>query len=215
MSDDKLAALRSEYRSHTLDEKVAVADPLAQFRLWLDEALLAGVREPTAMTLATVGEGGQPKARIVLLKSVSGGAFTFYTNLDSDKGRELAREPRAALLFFWPELERQVRIEGTTALVDDAQADAYFATRPRGSQLGAWASPQSRVVASRDVLTAELARVSARFGEGLVSRPPRWGGYALTANRLEFWQGRESRLHDRLLYTRRQGGTWQRERLAP
>jgi pyridoxamine 5'-phosphate oxidase len=170
--------------------------------------------EPNAMTLATVDAAGQPAARTVLLKAIDPRGLTFYTNLDSRKARELAANPKAALLFWWPPHARQVRFEGTIEAVDEAEADAYFATRPRGSQLGAWASAQSSVIADRAALEAAEQEIAERFAGGPVPRPPFWGGYRLTPERVEFWQGRTNRLHDRLRYTRLADG-WQIERLAP
>lgn len=209
-----LARIRRDYGGRSLLESGAPAEPLALFRRWLAAALASENLEPTAMTLATVDSRGRPCARMVLLKDEGPRGFTFYTNLSSAKGRELAGRPEAALVMWWPEFSRQVRIEGRVAPVSAREADAYFARRPRDAQLGAWASPQSRVIASREALTARLAQVEARFRDRPVPRPPHWGGFRLTARSIEFWQGRPSRLHDRLRYTRR-AGRWRRERLAP
>jgi pyridoxamine 5'-phosphate oxidase len=184
------------------------------FRVWLDQALAAGLHEPTAMTLATCTPDGRPSARIVLLKGFDERGFSFFSNYDSRKGRELTANPRAALVFYWGELERQVRVEGTVERVGEAESDAYHATRPRGSQLGAWTSWQSEVIAGRGILERRLEEIVARFGDGPVSRPPHWGGYRLVPDAIEFWQGRPSRLHDRLRY-RLVNGAWARERLSP
>jgi pyridoxamine 5'-phosphate oxidase len=212
--DDGLARMRQEYGERGLRKKDLVADPLEQFTRWFDEARSAPILEPNAMTLATVDVAGQPSARTVLLKAVDLRGLTFYTNLESRKARELAANPKAALLFWWPPQGRQVRFEGEIEPVDDAAADAYFATRPRGSQIGAWASAQSNVVADRATLEAAERETATRFAGGAVPRPPFWGGYRLVPARVEFWQGRINRLHDRLRYTRR-GEGWDLERLAP
>ena len=205
---------RRDYRGRSLLERDSPAEPLMLFRRWLAAALASKNVEPTAMSLATVDGRGRPRARMVLLKDAGPRGFTFYTNLESAKGRELAGRADAALVLWWPEFSRQVRIEGRVAPVSAREADAYFARRPREAQLGAWASPQSRVLASRDALAARLARMEVRFQDRPVPRPPNWGGFRLTARSIEFWQGRPSRLHDRLRYTRR-AGRWRRERLAP
>jgi len=208
-----LAALRTEYKRASLDERDVAADPFEQFARWFAAARASQVPEPNAMSLCTVDAHGRPSARIVLLKEVDARGFVFYTNHDSRKGREIAAHPAAALLFFWPELERQVRIEGDIEVVDAATADAYFRSRPRASRIGAWASPQSQVVESRAVLVANAAKFGARY---LLNppRPPHWGGFRLQPETWEFWQGRRSRLHDRLRY-RLDAGRWVRERLAP
>ncbi len=212
--DPAIADLRRDYTLHGLLEADADANPFVQFRRWFDEALKAGLAEPNAMTLATVDAAGFPHARIVLLKGVTDEGFAFYTNFLSDKGRQLTAQPQCALVFLWHELERQVRIEGRAVVVPDAEADAYFASRPRASQIGAWASEQSAPVADREVLVQQEAATVARFGDGPIPRPPHWGGFRVQPAAIEFWQGRRSRLHDRLRYSR-EGETWLRERLSP
>jgi pyridoxamine 5'-phosphate oxidase len=209
-----LAELRSEYLLAELDEHGVDADPFRQFSAWFHDALAAGLPEPNAMTLATVDAAGDPAARIVLLKNMDGCGFTFYTNRDSGKGRELAAHPRAALVFLWIELERQVRIEGSVEHVADQEADAYFASRPRLSRIGAWASPQSAPVPDRAALEQRFAEFDRRFPGDEVPRPPNWGGYRVVPTQFEFWQGRRSRLHDRIAYTRDQA-RWKIVRLAP
>jgi pyridoxamine 5'-phosphate oxidase len=214
-----IADLRREYMRETLDESDVDPDPVRQFERWFGEATKAALPEPNAMTLATVDPAGRPAARIVLLKIADDRGFVFFTNFASRKGRELEANPRAALLFFWAELERQVRIEGVTAPLDPAESAAYFAGRPRASQLGAWASPQSEPIAGRSVLLARFAEVEARYSDPNrpVPRPPHWGGYRLEPDAIEFWQGRASRLHDRIRYRRdhEQAGAWVIDRLAP
>ncbi len=209
-----LADLRTDYKRASLDEGDVHADPLAQFARWLGEARTAKVPEPNAMTLATADASGRPAARIVLLKDVDDTGFVFYTNRDSRKGRDLAARASAALVFFWPELERQVRVEGEVEIVDGATADAYFRSRPRLSRLGAWASPQSEPLPDRAALELRFADAERRFPGEDVPRPPRWGGYRVVPSTLEFWQGRASRLHDRIVY-RRDGTHWRIGRLAP
>ncbi|WP_019946724.1 pyridoxamine 5'-phosphate oxidase [Hymenobacter aerophilus] len=217
MTDQQLADLRQTYSQRTLTEADVRPEPVAQFRAWLDEALAARLDEPTAMNLATVDAAGQPAARIVLLKGLPHDeGFLFYTNYDSRKGRELAVSPLAALTFFWPGLERQVRIEGRVEKVSEEESTEYFQSRPRSSQVGAWASPQSQPIASREALEALEHEIEAQFaGQQPLPRPPHWGGYLLRPHRVEFWQGRPSRLHDRIVYERTATGQWQLNRLAP
>ena len=211
-----LADLRREYALRTLSESDVLADPLAQFMSWMQEAIAAEVPEPMAMTLATVGPDGRPSARIVLLKACENGGFVFYTNYQSRKAGDIAHNRFASLVFMWKELERQVRIEGSVEKVPAAESDAYFAIRPLGSRHGAWASPQSTEIPGRDWLEARWKEAAARYGDD-PPRPPQWGGYRLQPDALEFWQGRRSRLHDRIVY-RSAGGTangWRISRLAP
>ncbi len=211
--DHRIADLRKSYERDELDEAASADLPLAQFKIWLQQAITAQVPEPNAMTLATVGVDGRPSTRIVLIKGVSERGLDWYTNFNSRKGLELAGNPMAALQFHWVELERVVRIEGRVERVDAAEADAYFASRPLDSRLGAWASPQSQVISSRALLVAQAARYAAQFALS-PPRPPHWGGLRLVPDHWEFWQGRKSRLHDRLRY-RLDQGRWVRERLAP
>lgn len=208
-----LAAIRQDYSRHSLSPEDCLGDPLAQFSRWLDEAIAAKVNEPTAMNIATVGEDGRPSARLVLLKGIEQRRFVFYTNYESRKGQQLARHPYAALTLFWPELERQVRIEGRVEKVASEISDAYFASRPYQSRIGAWASQQSQELDSTRSLLARAAKYAARYVGG-VPRPENWGGYAVTADRIEFWQGRPSRMHDRVLY-RLEGEAWMKSRLYP
>ena len=209
-----LAHLRKSYERAELDETHSAGSPLEQFERWLDEAVAAKVPEPTAMTLATVGPHGRPSTRVVLLKGCDARGFVWYTNYESRKGQELAANPHAALQFHWVELERVVRIEGRVEKTSAEESDAYYRTRPLDSRIGAWASPQSQVIASRVALVTEAARIGAKF---LLDppRPPHWGGYRLVPDTFEFWQGRKSRLHDRLRYALQDDGAWLRERLAP
>ena len=219
-----IAALRKSYERDELDEAASAADPLAQFQRWFEQALQAQLPEPNAMTLATVGVEGRPSTRIVLIKGCDARGVVWYTNYQSRKGTELAHQPLAALQFHWVELERVVRIEGRVQKTSAEESDAYYATRPLDSRLGAWASPQSQVIGSRAVLVAAAAKVAVQHALN-PPRPPHWGGYRLVPDRWEFWQGRKSRLHDRLQYrlqpglpgqpASQNGTSWQRERLAP
>jgi pyridoxamine 5'-phosphate oxidase len=209
------ANLRTEYQLSTLEEDDAGSDPHALFQRWFEDAVQAGGRDPNAMSLATVDPAGRPSVRIVLCKEFDPRGFVFFTNYASKKGRELAGNPHACLLFFWAQLERQVRICGRVDPVAGAESDAYFAERPIEARLGAWASPQSEAIAGRAALDERLAQARQRFaGDPAPPRPPNWGGYRLVPDSLEFWQGRPSRLHDRLLFTRA-AGQWARVRLAP
>ena len=216
MTDPHLADLRKTYAQRTLTEADVLPDAVHQFRVWLDEALAAQVEEPTALTLSTVSATGQPSSRVVLLKGLPDNAgFLFYTNYASRKGRELAAQPLAALNFFWPGLERQVRVEGRVEKAPEAQSTEYFRSRPRSSQIGALASPQSETIGSRAELEAREAAVAEKFAnQDPLPRPSDWGGFILRPTRLEFWQGRPSRLHDRIVYER-EGHAWHRSRLAP
>jgi len=210
-----LADLRREYASRALDEKDAHADPIQQFTRWFDEALKSQLLDVNAMTLATASGKGEPTARTVLLKGADENGFVFYTNYGSVKGRDLAENPRASLLFFWAELERQVRINGSVTKTTTAESDAYFHSRPIESQIGAAISDQSRPIASRSLLEQRYEELAAKSKDAKVARPANWGGYRLKPDAIEFWQGRKSRLHDRLLYTRQADGSWTRSRLAP
>ena len=215
MSD--LAGMRKGYTVGALDAEALGGDPLIALERWIVEAAEAGALEPNAFALASVSDAGAPSLRFVLCKGVDGSGISFYTNLESRKGRELDGQGVAAATFWWDVLERQVRLEGSVARVPDAEADAYFASRPRGSRVGAWASPQSRVIEGREELERRAAEAEARFADGGdVPRPPFWGGYRITPVRMEFWQGRESRLHDRIAFEREaDGAPWRTVRLAP
>ncbi len=211
--DANIADLRKSYERDALDETASAADPLLQFGHWLQQALDAKLPEPTAMTLATVGATGRPSTRVVLCKGFDARGIVWYTNYQSRKGQELAAHPQAALQFHWVELERVVRIEGRVEQVEAALSDEYFASRPLDSRIGAWASPQSQVIDSRTVLVSNAAKLALKYALN-PPRPPHWGGYRLSPDTWEFWQGRKSRLHDRLRY-RAQDSGWLRERLAP
>lgn len=209
-----LAHRRTEYNKDTLLESDAPSDPLELFQAWLDAAVDKGLPEPNAMTLATCDKAGRPSARIVLLRGCDERGFVFYSNYDSRKGQELADNPNVSLVFFWPQLERQIRIEGPATKVSAAESDAYFDSRPIDSRRGAHASNQSEVIASREVLEQRLAELEEQWPEGHVPRPEHWGGYRVAPTAIEFWQGRPSRLHDRLVYTR-VGTDWNLSRLSP
>lgn len=206
---------RQEYADQGLHEADLTADPISMFGRWWRDAEAAGVPMPTALVVATASAAGVPSSRMVLLKEVTERGFVFYTNLESRKAGELAAEPRCALLFPWVALDRQVRVEGTASLVSRAEVAAYFVSRPRGSQIGAWASPQSRPVSGRDELATRYAEMTARFEGGEVPVPDSWGGYVVVPDAVEFWQGRPGRMHDRLVYTRQGDGRWEVGRLAP
>jgi pyridoxamine 5'-phosphate oxidase len=210
-----VSGLREEYTRAGLRETDAHPDPIEQFRGWFDEALAANLYEPNAMTLATATREGRPSARVVLLKGFDERGFVFYTNYEASKAQELEENPFCALVFYWGELERQVRIEGRAERVSEKESDAYYRSRPRGSQLGAWVSKQSRPVEDRETLEVRLRELEAEYEGREVPRPPFWGGYRIEPEEIEFWQGRENRLHDRLLYRRQDGGSWRVERLQP
>lgn len=214
MNPRELSDLRREYAAGGLSEPDLDRDPVAMFRRWMHDTVAAGVHEPNAMVLSTASADCAPASRLVLLKGLDERGFVFFTNYSSRKGGELAANPRCALLFPWHSLERQVRVEGTATPLSSVENDLYFSSRPRASQLGAWASPQSQVVESRAALDASYAEAAARFGEGNVPRPDHWGGYCVVPEAIEFWQGRFGRMHDRLRYRKTDDG-WVVERLAP
>ena len=212
---DPIADLRKEYSARQLDEQHVASDPMAQFKAWFDEALSAGLPEPNAMHIATVSAEGSPSGRMVLLKGADTRGFIFYSNYQSRKGRELEENSRCCLTFFWPELERQVRIEGVAHRLSSEESDAYYRSRPRGSQIGAWASPQSSIIATRSILEQRMQELEDRFRDlEILNRPHQWGGYVVAPAAIEFWQGRPSRLHDRLRY-KLTGNDWTIDRLAP
>ncbi|MEI9921396.1 MAG: pyridoxamine 5'-phosphate oxidase [Bacteroidota bacterium] len=212
---DKIASIRKEYTKASLDATSVNKNPVLQFEKWFDEALQSNALEPSAMTLATISANGKPSARVVLLKGIKNDRFYFYTNYQSQKGQELENNPACALTFFWPELERQVRISGVAERATALESDQYFQSRPRGSQVGAWASPQSIAIKDRSLIEARVKEIEERFRDDKVlPRPKQWGGYAVSPFEIEFWQGRQSRLHDRILYTLIED-KWEINRLAP
>jgi pyridoxamine 5'-phosphate oxidase len=215
MATSSIAHLRKEYRNASLSEQDVLKDPIQQFALWFDNALEAKVLEPNAMTLATASKKGIPSARIVLLKGFDPEGFIFYTNYESHKGKELKENPHAALVFFWHDLERQVRIEGKIKKVKAGESDLYFHSRPKESRLGAWASPQSQVIEDRQILEETFEELVSSYEHTEPPRPDFWGGYRLIPNKIEFWQGRPSRMHDRILFKKSAKGNWKVVRLAP
>ncbi|TAH02703.1 MAG: pyridoxamine 5'-phosphate oxidase [Sphingobacteriales bacterium] len=217
MSVDKITVqnLRLDYKSASLLETDVHQNPIIQFDIWFKQALDAQVLEPNAMTLATATANGLPQARIVLLKEFDAQGFVFYSNYDSQKGLTLLENPYAALVFFWGDLERQIRIEGVVERVSEAESEAYFKLRPRGSQLGALVSPQSTVIANRDFLEDKLQKLEKQFTNKDIPKPQHWGGFRVIPNKIEFWQGRRNRLHDRIVYTHQKDDSWKKVRLAP
>ena len=210
-----IADIRREYTKASLDVSTVSSNPFEQFRKWFDEAVQSEVPEPNAMNVATVNENGRPASRIMLLKGVERERFLFFTNYQSDKGKALENNAACALTFFWPELERQVRIEGTATRIDDKRSEEYFQSRPRSSQVGAWASPQSTVIANREILEERFRQMEEKFKDATVlPKPKQWGGFEVDAFSIEFWQGRQSRLHDRIRFTK-VDGAWQIHRLSP
>jgi pyridoxamine 5'-phosphate oxidase len=210
-----IADLRKEYQLQSLSETDVKTDPFEQFNQWWEEAVNAKIAEPNAMTLATASADGLPSARVLLFKGLNGKGFMFYTNYNSFKGQQLAENPRACLVFFWKELERQVRITGLAEKLGAKESDEYFNSRPEGSRVGAWASPQSQVIENRDWLERNKLKYEKLFNDKTIERPPHWGGYVVKPVTIEFWQGRPSRLHDRIQYTLEENGGWKIERLAP
>lgn len=211
---ERIQALRYEFSGNELDENRVDADPIIQFRHWFDEAVSAKVNDPNAFTLGTVGSDDYPDARIVLLKDFSPKGFTFYTNYNSSKGKELEANPKVCMNFFWPELARQVRVSGIVEKVSPEESDAYFRSRPKGSQISAWASAQSEFVKSHSEMVSRFEEMERRFENTEIPRPPHWGGYLIIPNKIEFWQGRMNRFHDRVLYVRSANG-WTLSRLMP
>ena len=214
MISPSIADMRKVYQLQTLNESSVKNDPLLQFADWWQQAIASNIEEPNAMILSTASATGTPSSRVVLLKGIEEDGFVFYTNYESRKAREITENPQVSLLFFWKELERQVRIEGRIVRTSNAVSDAYFASRPSESRIGAWCSPQSQVIASRTLLDENVEKYTARFNDGQVPRPKFWGGYIVTPHRVEFWQGRPGRLHDRIQY-RLSNDAWKIERLAP
>ena len=214
-SPTNIADIRREYMLEALDEAVAGQDPLLFFKKWFAEAEAAEITDINAMTLATADAQGIPHARIVLLKGLDQEGFVFFTNYDSAKGIDINSNPRAALVFYWKELERQVRIEGFVEKINGEESDIYFKSRPEGSRIGAWASPQSRTIVHRNILDVNYAKYKEEFSEIDIPRPPHWGGYRVMPSHIEFWQGRVSRMHDRIVFNKTSEGSWERSRLAP
>jgi pyridoxamine 5'-phosphate oxidase len=210
-----IADIRKDYKQKTFEEADTAANAITQFGLWWEEAVKSDIEEVNAMTLATASKEGLPDARTVLLKGYDEKGFVFFTNYNSSKGKQMAENHNACLVFFWKELERQVRISGSVEKISEADSDEYFASRPEGSRIGAWSSPQSDVIHAREVIEANAVKYSEQFKDGNVPRPPHWGGYIVRPQVIEFWQGRPSRLHDRIRYTLQPGNNWKRERLAP
>ena len=215
MSTSSVADIRKEYALHSLNEEEVASEPIAQFKQWWKEAEASSIEEVNAMTLSTISEGGWPEARTVLLKGYDENGFVFFTNYNSAKSNHLEKNPRCSLLFFWKELERQVRINGIAEKISTQESIDYFNSRPDGSKIGAWASPQSMVVAGKAWLKETFDFYKERFKHGEIPKPPHWGGYRVKAQRMEFWQGRPSRMHDRICYTKTENGNWKIERLAP
>lgn len=215
LNEEQIRNLRTDYTRHRLDEKDVATHPLQQFEIWMQEAIKSAVHEPNAMHLATVTADGRPAGRVVLLRGLDEAGFSFFTNYNSNKGQQLQQSGFAAATFFWPELERQIRIEGSVAKLSDKENDDYFYSRPRGNRLGAWASPQSQPIANREELEKLAQRLEAQYPESVpIPRPPHWGGFRIEPFSIEFWQGRASRLHDRVRY-RLEASHWVIERLAP